>query len=127
MDSGPWKPRPRLPRSVRSQSMRCLGLLGLAMGLMCLVPSEGMGAKIRVVTTIPDLADMARHIGGDLLEGKSNAPGVEDIHAVAMKPSFVPLLNRADVVMVMGLEAEHAFLPALLEVARNPKIQPNGR
>ena len=26
----------------------------------------------------------------------------------------------------MGLEAEHAFLPALLEAARNPKILPNG-
>jgi len=69
---------------------------------------------------------MAKHIGGDLVEVKSLATGVEDIHAVPMKPSFVPLLNRADVVMVMGLDAEHAFLPALLEVARNPKIQPNG-
>jgi zinc/manganese transport system substrate-binding protein len=32
------------------------------------------------------------------------------------------LLNRADVVLLLGLEAEHAFLPALLEAARNPKI-----
>jgi zinc/manganese transport system substrate-binding protein len=96
------------------------------MALIFVVPSEGIGASIRVVTTIPDLADMAKHIGGDLVEVKSLATGVEDIHAVPMKPSFVPLLNRADVVVVMGLDAEHAFLPALLEVARNPKIQPNG-
>jgi ABC-type Zn uptake system ZnuABC Zn-binding protein ZnuA len=95
------------------------------MVLMFLVPSAGAAAKIRVVATIPDLADMARHIGGDLLEVKSLATGVEDIHAVPMKPSFVPLLNRTDVVVLMGLEAEHAFLPALLEVAHNPKIQPN--
>jgi zinc/manganese transport system substrate-binding protein len=106
--------------------MKRLVLLGLAMALIFVVPSEGIGASIRVVTTIPDLADMAKHIGGDLLEVKSLATGVEDIHAVPMKPSFVPLLNRADVVVVMGLDAEHAFLPALLEVARNPKIQPNG-
>ncbi len=106
--------------------MRRLVLLGLAMVLMFLVPSEGAGATIRVVTTIPDLADMARHIGGDLVEVKSLATGVEDIHAVPMKPSFIPLLNRADVVVLMGLEAEHAFLPALLEVARNPRILPNG-
>jgi len=105
--------------------MRRLVLLGLALVFMFLVPSEGAGAKIRVVATIPDLADMARHIGGDLLDVKSLATGVEDIHAVPMKPSFVPLLNRADVVLLLGLEAEHAFLPALLEVARNPKIQPN--
>src|SRR5919108_3054350 len=122
MDGGPWKPCPRLPRSIRSQSMRRLVLLGLAMVFMYLVPSAGAAAKIRVVATIPDLADMAKHIGGDLLEVKSMATGVEDIHAVPMKPSFVPLLNRADVVLLMGLEAEHAFLPGLLEAARNPKI-----
>jgi ABC-type Zn uptake system ZnuABC Zn-binding protein ZnuA len=78
--------------------------------------------KIQVVATIPDLADMARHIGGDLLDVKSIATGVEDIHAVPMKPSFATLLNRADVLLLLGLEAEHAFLPALIEASRNPKI-----
>ena len=78
--------------------------------------------KIRVVTTIPDLADMTRQVGGDLVDVTSLATGVEDIHAVPMKPSFAIILNRADVVILMGLEAEHAFLPALLEAARNPKI-----
>ncbi|HVO27371.1 MAG TPA: metal ABC transporter substrate-binding protein [Candidatus Margulisiibacteriota bacterium] len=78
--------------------------------------------KIRVVTTIPDLADMTRQIGGDLVEVNSIATGVEDIHAVPMKPSFAVLLNKADVVVLLGLEAEHAFLPALLEAARNPRI-----
>jgi ABC-type Zn uptake system ZnuABC Zn-binding protein ZnuA len=86
---------------------------------MCLSEAE---TKIQAVTTIPDLADMTRHIGGDLVEVTSLATGVEDIHAVPMKPSFAVLLNRADVVILMGLEAEHAFLPALLEAARNPKI-----
>jgi ABC-type Zn uptake system ZnuABC Zn-binding protein ZnuA len=89
-----------------------------------LLPSTGSGATtIRVVTTIPDLADMARQVGGDLVEVKSLATGVEDIHGVPMKPSFAVLLNRADVVVLMGLEAEHAFLPALLEASRNPRIQ----
>ncbi len=66
---------------------------------------------------------MTRHIGGDLVEVKSLATGVEDIHAVPMKPSFAVTLNRADVLVVLGLEAEHAFMPGLLEAARNPKIQ----
>jgi zinc/manganese transport system substrate-binding protein len=79
-------------------------------------------SKIKVVTTIPDLADMARHIGGDLVDVSSIATGVEDIHAVPMKPSFATLLNRADVLLLLGLEAEHAFLPALIEASRNPKI-----
>src|SRR5215472_13268197 len=83
---------------------------------------SGAETKIQVVTTIPDLADMARRIGGDSVEVTSLATGVEDIHAVPMKPSFAVLLNRADVLLLVGLEAEHAFLPGLLEAARNPKI-----
>jgi zinc/manganese transport system substrate-binding protein len=78
--------------------------------------------KINVVATIPDLADMTRNIGGDLVDVTSLATGVENIHAVPMKPSFAVLLNRADVLVLLGLQAEHAFLPGLLEAARNPKI-----
>src|SRR5712692_7518365 len=85
-------------------------------------PLNGADTKIRAVATIPDLADMAKHIGGDLIDVTSLATGVEDIHAVPMKPSFAVLLNRADILFVMGLEVEHAFLPGLLEAARNPKI-----
>lgn len=80
-------------------------------------------AKIRVVTTLTDLADLARNIGGDKVEVKSLATGVEDTHGVPMKPSFVPLLNRADLVILVGLDCEHAFLPALLEASKNPRIQ----
>ena len=100
---------------------RCI-LVSLSVMLLLLASRTGADAKIRVVATIPDLADMAKNIGGDLLEIKSLATGVEDIHAVPMKPSFATLLNRADVVLLLGLEAEHAFLPALLEAARNPRI-----
>lgn len=78
--------------------------------------------KIKVVATIPDLAEVARRIGGDRVEVNTLATGVEDIHAVPMKPSFAVLLNRADLVVLMGLEMEHAFLPGLLEAARNPKV-----
>ena len=53
---------------------------------------------------------------------KSLAIGVEDPHGVPVKPSFVPKLNRADVLVLMGLDDEHSWLPALLEVAANSKI-----
>jgi len=93
--------------------------------LASLLPAvTGAADKLRVVATIPDLADMARQVGGDFVEVTSLATGVEDIHAVPMKPSFAVTLNRADAVVVVGLEAEHAFMPGLLEAARNPKIMP---
>jgi zinc/manganese transport system substrate-binding protein len=101
--------------------MKRLLVLLLAVTAVCPGPA-GAASKIRVVTTIPDLADMARQVGGDLVEVKSLATGVENIHNVPMKPSFAVLLNRADVLILVGLEVEHAFLPALLEAARNPKI-----
>jgi zinc/manganese transport system substrate-binding protein len=91
---------------------------------LSLLLSGGVTAadKIKVVATIPDLADLTKEIGGDLVDVSSLATGVEDIHAVPMKPSFALLMNRADALVLLGLEAEHAFLPALLEAARNPKI-----
>ncbi len=93
---------------------------------LCCVSTTAAAKKINVVATIPDLAELARRIGGDLVDVSSLATGVEDVHAVPMKPSFAVLLNRADMVVLLGLEAEHAFLPALLEAARNPKILRDG-
>jgi zinc/manganese transport system substrate-binding protein len=101
--------------------MKRIGLASFLLAVFA-VAQAAHAAPIHAVTTIPDLADMARHIGGDLIEVKSLATGVEDIHAVPMKPSFVIWLNRADVVLLLGLEAEHAFLPGLLQTANNPKI-----
>jgi zinc/manganese transport system substrate-binding protein len=98
-------------------------LLILIAAVVVLPAGAGAAKKINVVTTIPDLADMTRQVAGDVADVTSLATGVEDIHSVPMKPKFAVLLNRADVVVLMGLEAEHAFLPALLEASRNPKIQ----
>jgi zinc/manganese transport system substrate-binding protein len=99
-------------------------LLLVLIAIVAVLPADVAAAKkLRVVTTIPDLADMTRHVAGDLVEVTSLATGVEDIHAVQMKPSFAVLLNRADVVVLMGLEAEHSFLPALIDASRNPRIR----
>jgi len=79
--------------------------------------------KIRVVATLTDLADLTRNVGGEFVEVRSLATGIEDTHGVPMRPSFVPLLNRADLVVLVGFDCEHAFLPALLEASKNPRIQ----
>ncbi len=97
-------------------------LLAMAGLLMAALPLQA--AKIRVVATLTDLADLTRNIGGNLVEVRSLATGIEDTHGVPMKPSFVPLLNRADLVVLVGFDCEHAFLPALLDACKNPKIQP---
>src|ERR1041385_4562877 len=73
--------------------------------------------------TLTDLADFARELGGDHVDVFSLATGVEDTHGVPMKPSFVPLMNRADLLVHAGFGLEHAFLPALIEASKNPRIQ----
>jgi len=83
-----------------------------------------LAIALRVVATTPDVADMARQIGGDRIEVTTIAAGTQDPHKVPVKPSFVTKLNRADALVVQGLGLEHAFLPALLEAARNPRIAP---
>src|SRR5215813_9967637 len=80
--------------------------------------------QIRAVATWPALADITRQIGKELVNVESLATGVEDAHGVPVKPSFVPRLNRADVLILIGLNDEHSWLPALLEVASNAKILP---
>jgi zinc/manganese transport system substrate-binding protein len=79
---------------------------------------------VRVIASWPALADITKQIGKELVSVDSLATGVEDPHGVPMKPSFVPKLNRADVLVLIGLDDELSWLPALLEVASNPKILP---
>jgi zinc/manganese transport system substrate-binding protein len=91
------------------------GLVWLQTGLVFAQP-------IRAVATWPALADITKQVGKELVNVESLATGVEDPHGVPVKPSFVPKLNRADVLILIGLDDEHSWIPALLEVAGNPKI-----
>ena len=93
----------------------------LALGLLIATPAA---AALRVVASLPDVADMTRQIGGERVEVVTIAEGNQDPHKVPVKPSFVTKLNRADALVVQGLGLEHAYLPALLEVARNSNILP---
>ncbi len=82
--------------------------------------------KLKVVTTIADLASLTRTVGGDLVEVESFVRPGDDPHAVIAKPSMLLRLSRADAVIVMGLNYEHSFMPALLQKVRNPRVRPGG-
>ncbi len=79
-------------------------------------------AKLNVVATTPDLASIAREIGGDKIELTTLAKATEDPHFVDAKPSFIVKLNRADVLIEGGAELEIGWLPALLDQSRNTKL-----
>jgi ABC-type Zn uptake system ZnuABC Zn-binding protein ZnuA len=106
---------------MKSKIFRLLSTVVIAACVVAAWPAEA--AKIRVVTTLTDLADFACAVGGDHVEVFSLATGIEDTHGVPMKPSFVPRMNRADLLLLVGFGCEHAFLPALIEASKNPRIE----
>jgi zinc/manganese transport system substrate-binding protein len=84
-------------------------------------------AKLNVVATLPDFAAIAREIGGEHVKVTSLALGTEDPHYVDAKPSFIRVLNQADVLIEGGADLEIGWLPPLVEGARNRDILPGGR
>src|SRR5882762_8066574 len=101
-----WKPLKALP----------LALLASAFFNM---PAQ---ARLNVVATIPDFGDIAQQIGGDKVKVTSIARGTEDQHFVDARPSYIRVLNQADVLIEGGAELEVGWLPPLVNGARNNKI-----
>lgn len=82
--------------------------------------------RLDIVASVPDLGHMAEVIGGDRVDVKVLIPAGSDPHAVLPKASLLLKLSRADGLIVMGLDYEHAFLPALLEKTRNKAVLQGG-
>lgn len=98
-------------------------LLGLLVWVTCASAAE---AKVKVIATIPDFASIAREVGGDLVEVAAMVRPTQDPHFMDPKPSFVVALNKADVLLLAGMELEAGWLPPLLLSARNSRIQKGG-
>jgi zinc/manganese transport system substrate-binding protein len=80
-------------------------------------------AALKVVSSIPILGSLAKEVGGDRVEVQSLAKGYQDPHFVEAKPSLMLVLNRADLLLHVGLELEIGWLPPLVLGSRNPRIQ----
>ena len=80
-------------------------------------------SKLSVMTATQDLASLAREVGGDLINADSIAMGYQDPHFVEPKPSFLLKLQKADLLVVVGLQLEIGWLPPLITQSRNAKIQ----
>lgn len=83
-------------------------------------------ADLRVVATVPDLASLAREVGGNHVHVTALALPTQDPHFVDAKPSLVLEVNKADILIAVGLSLEIGWLPTLQRGARNRKIQNGG-
>jgi ABC-type Zn uptake system ZnuABC Zn-binding protein ZnuA len=81
---------------------------------------------VRVVTTLPVYASLAREIGSTDVEVSSIADPNEDAHFVRPKPSFAADLRRADLFVTTGLDLE-LWVPTLLDRAGNSNVLEGGR
>lgn len=97
----------------------------LAASLFLAAPAHAR--RLKVVTSLSDLASLAEAVGGDRVEATSLAKGYQDPHFVEPKPSFILKLHEADVLIVAGLELELGYLPPLLDQARNDAVRPTGK
>lgn len=88
------------------------------------VLSEGeASAKFLVLSTFEHWADLAHQIGGDRIESRFLGKGYQNPHEIPSTPAFVPLLNKADLLLVNGQELELNWLPQALILCRNQRIQ----
>lgn len=78
-------------------------------------------ATVRVVTTLPDLADFARQIGGDKVTVDHIVRGDQNPHFVEVKPSYMMKLKSADVFLMIGMELE-MWAPQIIDGSRNARL-----
>lgn len=97
-------------------------VLQLVTAFWLLASSASVQAKLNVVATLPDYGAIAEAIGGNKVKITTIARGTEDPHFVDARPSFIRVLNQADVLAEGGAELEIGWLPPLVNGARNRRI-----
>src|ERR1700744_2232973 len=80
-------------------------------------------AKLNVVATTGDFGSIAEAIGGDAVSVTTLARPTEDPHFVDAKPNFAVKLRHADALVEGGAELEIGWLPPLLDMSRNTKLE----
>jgi zinc/manganese transport system substrate-binding protein len=98
---------------------RFLAALSAALCFLLSLPAH---ADLKVVATTPDLAALARAVGGEKAQVLSLALPTQDPHFVDAKPNLALELNRTNLLLAIGMQLEIGWLPALQSGARNPRI-----
>src|SRR5213595_3317371 len=101
-------------------------LTSIPVTLMAVVmfASQSAQAKLKIVTTATDFADIAKQIGGDKVDVHSVMKGPENVHNVMAKPTEMVYLNKANLFVHSGLDTE-PWRDNLVKGARNPRILNN--
>lgn len=96
----------------------------ILMGMACAnaastSPTPATTSKISVVTTTTVLADLARNVGGDLIQVSSVVPPGADVHSFQTTPSDGIAIDKAEVIISNGFGLD-SFLDPVLANNKRP-------
>lgn len=84
-------------------------------------------APLRVVSSTTDIAYIAREIGkGGLVKISTLAPAKVNLHYLDARPDYIQKTSRADILLLLGAEAESNWLPLVIRQSRNSKVRVGG-
>ncbi len=98
-------------------------ILAVVLALGLTATGADAQAKIRVVTSLPDLKALTEAVGGDLVEVESLARGTQNPHDIEVRPSLMLKLRRADLFVRNGVGGD-PWVEPLLVGGQNAKIFP---
>jgi zinc/manganese transport system substrate-binding protein len=91
--------------------------------LLVLAGAGPAAAAVQVVASLPALGGIASEVVGDKGKVTTLAPPTQDPHFIDGKPSMMLALNKADLLIDVGLGLEQGWLPPLVTGSRNPKLR----
>jgi len=93
----------------------------MIIALMILAMAGVSEAAIKVVTSLSDLADFARQVGGDKVSVDYIVRSDQNPHFVEVKPSYMMKLKSADLFLTIGMELE-MWAPQIVDGSRNASL-----
>ena len=99
-------------------------LVFIVLVVILIVPPQlvAQGSKLSVVATTTLIADVARHVGGELATVTALIPPGSDVHAFQPTPQDAVIIAQADVVLVNGGNLEEGLLQLVEAAASAPLI-----
>ncbi|MCC6397559.1 MAG: zinc ABC transporter substrate-binding protein [Bacteroidetes bacterium] len=79
-------------------------------------------AEVKVVTSLPDLADLARRVGGDRVVVDYIVRGDQNPHALEVKPSYMMKLRSAKLFLIVGMDLE-LWAQQIVDGSRNDALR----
>ncbi len=79
-------------------------------------------SEVKVVTSLPDIADIVKEIGKEKVKVDHIVQGNQNPHYIDVKPSYMLRLKSADIFFTIGMELE-MWAPQIIDGSRNDHLQ----